>query len=39
MTRRYIGVGLAVMTVERVQAFQQQLLELLKSRSPVREAA
>ena len=26
----YVGVGLAAMTVERVQALQQQLLDLLK---------
>ncbi len=28
----YIGVGLAAMTVERLQALQQQLVELLKER-------
>jgi len=26
----YVGVGLAAMTVERVQALQQQLLDVLK---------
>ena len=29
----YVGVGLAAMTVERLQALQQQLVELLKERS------
>ena len=28
----YIGVGLAAMTVERLQALQQQLVELVKER-------
>ena len=38
----YIGVGLAAMTVERLQALQQQLVELVKERvsrrsEPARE--
>ena len=36
----YVGVGLAAMTVERVQALQQQLVELLKDQlAKVRTAA
>jgi hypothetical protein len=36
----YVGVGLAVMTAERLQALQQQLLELLKDQlAKVRSAA
>ena len=36
----YVGVGLAVMTAERLQALQQQLLDLLKEQlAKVRPAA
>ena len=35
----YIGVGLAVLTAERLQALQQQILEVLKERlAAVRDA-
>ena len=35
----YVGIGLAIMTAERLQALQQQLLELLTSQlTKVREA-
>jgi hypothetical protein len=30
----YVGVGLAAMTVERLQALQQQLIDLVKERVP-----